>query len=146
MIVSRLARLARSSPPPGGPGGPTIGREDGLAQLAHGLAATGGDGGRPAACLRTIEDRRRQHAYDIPFRLDGGGDPLHDLLAWEPEPARRLPVGSPAGSDASIAVHGSPDTKGLRRSSTSRTLHDLGAGSPHADARDHLRDCSGKLG
>ena len=147
MIVSRSARPARSSPPPGGPGGPTIGMDDGLAQLAHGLpAATGGDGGRPAARRRTIGDRRRQHACDIPFRPDGAGDPFHDLLAWESEPARRLPVGSPAGGDASIAVHGSPDAKGLMRSSTPRTLHDLWAGSPRADARDHLRDCSGKLG
>src|SRR5437867_9616538 len=94
---------------------------------------------RPAARQRTSGDRRRRHACDIPFRLDGGGDPFHDLLAWESEPTRRLPVGSPAGGDASIAVHGSPDAKGLMHSSTPRTLHDLWAGSPHADARDHLR-------
>jgi hypothetical protein len=85
------------------------------------------------------------HATSL-FASTGAGNPFQDLLAWESEPAHRLPVASPAGGDASIAVHGSPDAKGLMRSSTPRTPHDLWAGSPHADARDHLCDCSGKLG
>jgi diaminopimelate decarboxylase len=68
-----------------------------------------------------------------------------DLLAWASGPARRLPVGGPAGGGASIAVHGSPDAMGLIRSSTPTTLPGLGGGSPGADPHDHLRGASGRL-
>src|SRR5436190_23300547 len=50
---------------------------------------------RPAARRRTGGDRRRQHACGIPFRLDGGGDPI-------PRPARLgVRAGPPAAGGQS---------------------------------------------
>ena len=104
---------------------------------AYGMAMASNYNGQPRPAEVVVTDgeallSRRRETWE-------------DLLAWESGPARRLPVGGPAG-DASTASHGSPEAEGSMRSSTPPPLSGPRAGWSGAVASGHLQDGSGELG
>jgi len=103
---------------------------------AYGMAMASNYNGQPRPAEVVVTDgealmTRRRETWE-------------DLLAWESGPARRLPVGVPAGGHASVAVYGAPEAKRLMPSSPPPDPAQPRAGPPRAG--DLLGDSSGRLG